>query len=61
MRSDEMMKTLFLCHEPTTLLRLRSARTAAGAAILKRTSSDTQDCIVTDIDRREARRLKFAD
>ncbi len=49
-----MMKILFLCHDLTTLLRLQSAWAAAGATILKKTSSDTPDCIVIDLGRRDA-------
>ena len=48
------MKILLLCHDLTTLLRLDSAWTAAGATVLKKTSSETPDCIVIDLGRRDA-------
>lgn len=48
------MKILLLCHDLTTLLRLNSAWTAAGASVLKRTSDETPDCIVIDLGRGDA-------
>ncbi len=47
-------KILLLCHELTTLLRLDSAWTAAGATVLKKTSRETPDCIVIDLARSDA-------
>ncbi len=48
------MKILLLCHDLTTMLRLDSAWTAAGATVLKKTSSETPDCIVVDLGRNDA-------
>ncbi|MCX7145634.1 MAG: hypothetical protein NT042_05395 [Sulfuritalea sp.] len=48
------MKILLLCHDLTTLLRLDSTWTAAGATVLKRTSGEKPDCIVIDLGRRDA-------
>lgn len=48
------MKILLLCHDLATLLRLNSTWTAAGASMLKKTSSETPDCIVIDLGRRDA-------
>jgi CheY-like chemotaxis protein len=48
------MKILLLCHDLTTLLRLGTAWKAAGAEVLKKTSSETPDCIVIDLGRRDA-------
>jgi DNA-binding NarL/FixJ family response regulator len=48
------MKILLLCHDLTTLLRLDSAWTAAGATVTKKTSNETPDCIVVDLGRRDA-------
>ncbi|KAF0166612.1 MAG: hypothetical protein FD157_560 [Rhodocyclaceae bacterium] len=48
------MKILLLCHDLTTLLRLDAAWTAAGAAVLKKTSRETPDCIVIDLGRSDA-------
>lgn len=50
------MKILLLCHDLTTMLRLDSAWTAAGATVLKRTSTETPDCIVIDLGRGDALR-----
>ncbi len=50
------MKILLLCHDLTTLLRLKSAWSAAGVTMLKGTSSDTPDCIVIDLGRNDALR-----
>jgi len=47
-------KILLLCHDLTTLLRLDAAWTAAGAKVLRKTSSETPDCIVNDLGRRDA-------
>lgn len=47
-------KILLLCHDLTTLLRLDSAWTTAGATVLKKTSTDTPDCIVIDLGRGDA-------
>lgn len=54
-------KIRLLCHDLTPLLRLDSAWTVAGAMILKKTGSDTPDCIVIDLGQRVARRFKLAD
>ena len=48
------MKILLLCHDLTTRLRLTHAWSAAGVAMLPRTSSETPDCIVIDLGRRDA-------
>ena len=48
------MKILLLCHDLTTLLRLETAWKTAGAEVLKKTSSETPDCIVIDLGRRDA-------
>lgn len=48
------MKILLLCHDLTTLLRLNSAWTTAGATVLKKTSNETPDCIVIDLGRGDA-------
>jgi len=48
------MKILLLCHDLTTLLRLESTWTAAGATVLKKTSMETPDCIVIDLGRNDA-------
>jgi DNA-binding NarL/FixJ family response regulator len=48
------MKILLLCHDLTTLLRLNSVWSAAGVTMLKKTSSDTPDCIVIDLGRNDA-------
>ena len=47
-------KILLLCHDLTTLLRLDSVWTTAGATVLGKTSSETPDCIVIDLGRRDA-------
>lgn len=54
--SSEAAKTeaLLLCHDLSTLLRLDSACTAAGATVLKKTSRETPDCIVIDLGRSDA-------
>ena len=48
------MKILLLCHDLTTLLRLEAAWKTAGAEVLKKTSSETPDCIVIDLGRNDA-------
>ncbi|MCF8198207.1 MAG: response regulator [Sulfuritalea sp.] len=48
------MKILLLCHDLTTRMRLDSLWKAAGAAVLGVTSSETPDCIVIDLGRRDA-------
>lgn len=48
------VKILLLCHDLTTLLRLDAVWTAAGATVLKKTSSEAPDCIVIDLGRRDA-------
>jgi hypothetical protein len=48
------MRILLLCHDLTTLLRLEHAWTAAGATVLKKTSTETPDCIVIDLGRNDA-------
>jgi DNA-binding NarL/FixJ family response regulator len=48
------MKILLLCHDLTTMLRLEHAWTAAGATVLKKTSTETPDCIVIDLGRNDA-------
>lgn len=48
------MKILLLCHELTTRMRLDSVWKAAGASVLGATSSETPDCIVIDLGRRDA-------
>ncbi len=48
------MNILLLCHDLTTLLRLDAAWTAAGATVLKKTSSEAPDCIVIDLGRGDA-------
>jgi DNA-binding NarL/FixJ family response regulator len=52
--SKKEMKILLLCHDLTTLLRLETAWKAAGADVLKRSSSELPDCIVIDLGRRDA-------
>ncbi|MDZ4252554.1 MAG: hypothetical protein U1A72_08265 [Sulfuritalea sp.] len=47
-------KILLLCHDLTTRLRLTHVWSAAGVAMLPRTSSETPDCIVIDLGRRDA-------
>ncbi|MCF8150666.1 MAG: hypothetical protein K9K30_02135 [Burkholderiaceae bacterium] len=48
------MKILLLCHDLTTRLRLESVWKAAGATMLGNASSETPDCIVIDLGRRDA-------
>lgn len=48
------MKILLLCHDLTTRLRLTHVWSAAGVTMLPRTSSETPDCIVIDLGRRDA-------
>lgn len=48
------MNILLLCHDLTTLLRLDSEWTAAGAKVLNKTSTETPDCIVIDLGRGDA-------
>ncbi|MCX7165751.1 MAG: hypothetical protein NTV11_05705 [Rhodocyclales bacterium] len=48
------MKILLLCHDLTTRLRLTHVWSAAGATMLTKTSSETPDCIVIDLGRRDA-------
>lgn len=48
------MKILLLCHDLTTRLRLTHVWSAAGVMMLPRTSSETPDCIVIDLGRRDA-------
>lgn len=48
------MNILLLCHDLTTRLRLDSLWKAAGLAVLGVTSSETPDCIVIDLGRRDA-------
>lgn len=48
------MKILLLCHDLGTLLRLDTEWTAAGATVLKKTSTETPDCIVIDLGRGDA-------
>jgi CheY-like chemotaxis protein len=45
---------LLLCHDLTTRLRLTQVWSAAGAMLLQRNSSEQPDCIVIDLDRRDA-------
>lgn len=47
-------KILLLCHDLTTRLRLTDVWSAAGITMLPRTSSETPDCIVVDLGRRDA-------
>ena len=47
-------KILLLCHDLTTRLRLTHVWSAAGVAMLPRTSKETPDCIVIDLGRRDA-------
>lgn len=47
-------KILLLCHDLTTRLRLTHVWSAAGATMLTKTSSETPDCIVIDLGRRDA-------
>lgn len=48
------MKILLLCHDLTTLMRLRTTWSAAGATVLKADDADIPDCIVVDLGRRDA-------
>ena len=48
------MKFLLLCHDLTTRLRLTHVWSAAGVTMRRRTSSETPDCIVIDLGRRDA-------
>lgn len=48
------MKILLLCHDLTTRLRLSHVWSTAGVTMLPRTSSETPDCIVIDLGRRDA-------
>jgi CheY-like chemotaxis protein len=48
------MKILLLCHDLTTRLRLTHVWSAAGVTMLNRASSETPDCIVIDLGRRDA-------
>lgn len=54
LRQRTKVKILLLCHDLTTLLRLNSVWTAAGATVLAKTSSEVPDCIVIDLGRRDA-------
>ena len=45
---------LLLCHDLTTRLHLTHVWSAAGVTMLPRTSSETPDCIVVDLGRRDA-------
>lgn len=47
-------KILLLCHDLATRLRLAHVWSAAGVTMLPRTSSETPDCIVIDLGRRDA-------
>jgi DNA-binding NarL/FixJ family response regulator len=47
-------KILLLCHDLTTRLRLTHAWSIAGAAMLTQASSESPDCIVIDLGRRDA-------
>jgi DNA-binding NarL/FixJ family response regulator len=47
-------KILLLCHDLTTRLRLTQAWSDAGVTLLPRTGSETPDCIVVDLGRRDA-------
>lgn len=47
-------KILLLCHDLTTRLHLTQVWSDAGVALLARTSSETPDCIVIDLGRRDA-------
>jgi CheY-like chemotaxis protein len=47
-------KILLLCHDLTTRLHLTHVWSASGVTMLPRTSSETPDCIVIDLGRRDA-------
>lgn len=47
-------KILLLCHDLATRLRLTHIWSTAGVTMLPRTSSETPDCIVIDLGRRDA-------
>lgn len=46
-------KILLLCHDLSTRLRLTRVWSVAGVTMLPRTSSETPDCIVIDLGRRD--------